>query len=148
MSTTPAYTVQAAETPIVVSFPVSDTPDPVEEVVVDYSHMPIADVQTLIAKYAQPLGVSEYSMFKTIQCETPKNADGTWNALGQSLHYQRGVREDSWGLVQIHLPSHPKVSKEQAQTPEFAIQFMAEHFANDKARLWTCWRELKAKGVI
>lgn len=39
----------------------------------------------------------------------------------QSRIYKNGVREPSFGIAQIHLPSHPDVTKEQALDEEFSI---------------------------
>lgn len=50
-----------------------------------------------------------------------------------------GEREKSFGLAQIHLPDHD-VSYEEATDPEFALDFMAKHFAEGKAAWWTCYR--------
>lgn len=49
-------------------------------------------------------------------------------------------REESYGLVQIHLPSHPSVSLEQATDIEFALDFLASNVKNGKQRMWTCGR--------
>lgn len=51
-------------------------------------------------------------------------------------------RENSWGLSQIHLDYHPSVTREQAQDPQFAAEFMAKKFSQGQANLWTCWREI------
>jgi len=80
--------------------------------------------------------VSYEQMWRTIQCES--NGSSTI----QSRHVKNGVREDSWGLVQIHLPAHLNVTKAQALDPKFAIEFMAKHFAQGGQRMWTCWREI------
>ena len=53
-----------------------------------------------------------------------------------------GKREDSWGLVQIHLPSHPEISKEQALQPRFAVEFMAKQFSKGKASQWSYYRKV------
>lgn len=53
-----------------------------------------------------------------------------------------GERERSYGLAQIHLPSHPTVTKEQATDPDFAITFMVKEFSKGNQRAWTCWRKL------
>ena len=58
-------------------------------------------------------------------------------------------REDSWGIVQIHLPSwRGIVTKQQALDQEFAIDFITKHFALGHQRYWTCWRNLSRAGVI
>jgi hypothetical protein len=48
----------------------------------------------------------------------------------------------SYGIVQIYLPAHPDITKEQALDPEWAIDWMARQFSYGNARLWTCWRLL------
>lgn len=88
-------------------------------------------------------------MIETIKGEAPKNKDGTFDAAGQSrIINSKGVRENSWGICQIHLPDHPYVTKAQAQSPEFCVKFMAEAFARGDAKWWSVWKNLKAKGVI
>lgn len=51
---------------------------------------------------------------------------------------------NSYGIAQIHLPSHPNISKAEALDAEFSIKFMAENFSKGKAKLWTCYRLIKA----
>lgn len=51
-----------------------------------------------------------------------------------------GDQELSFGLVMIHLPSHPDVTKEQAQDPDFALRWMVDEFAQGHEWQWTCWR--------
>lgn len=43
-----------------------------------------------------------------------------------------GVREPSYGLAQIHLPSHPEVTVEQALDPLFSVDWMMEHWSDEK----------------
>lgn len=42
--------------------------------------------------------------------------------------YPDGVREDSWGLAQINLPSHPHITREQALDPYFSIDWKLENW--------------------
>jgi hypothetical protein len=56
------------------------------------------------------------------------------------MKYKDGTREESYGLVQIHLPAHPTVSKEEAQDPTFSIVFLVEHIKAGKAKIWSCYR--------
>ena len=51
----------------------------------------------------------------------------------------RGQREQSFGLVQIHLPAHPNVKMEQAVDPEFAIDFLAKNLAQGRGAMWSCY---------
>jgi hypothetical protein len=50
----------------------------------------------------------------------------------------------SIGLVQIHLPAHPDVTREQALDPDFALTFIVDKFLNGEEHLWTCWRAIYA----
>jgi len=66
----------------------------------------------------------------------------TWN--DQSLIPANGPngREDSWGVCQIHLPSHPNISKEEALNPYFCMRWTAEQFRQGNAHMWTVYRNL------
>jgi hypothetical protein len=77
------------------------------------------EVESIISEYAT--GTKATQMSRTIFCES-----GYKNI--QSNVVKNGIREDSWGLSQIHLPSHPTVTKEQALDPNFAIKFMSDNF--------------------
>lgn len=93
---------------------------------------------SLVERYAQEYGVSSTKMKKTIDCE-----NRSWDPKLQSLIINsRGEREKSYGLAQIHLPSNPHVSLEQATDPEFSIKFMAEKFSKGRYSMWTCARKL------
>lgn len=95
-------------------------------------------IYKLIDKYANKYSVSSTTMLAIMKCEN-RSFDPTL----QSYHVKNGVREESYGLVQIHLPSHPNVSYEQATDPEFSIEFLAKHLSQGKGSLWTCYRMLK-----
>lgn len=49
----------------------------------------------------------------------------------------------SHGVVQIHQPSHPEVSLEEAENPAFALEWMAEQWSAGKADMWSCYRMLR-----
>ena len=54
----------------------------------------------------------------------------------------RGDGGVSRGLSQIHAPSWPEITDEQAFNPVFAVHFMADQFKKGNERAWTCWRSL------
>lgn len=87
-------------------------------------------VQELVSHFASQYQVSSNQMLATIKCESGFRE----NAIGDG--------GKSYGLSQIHLPSHPNVTKEQATDKVFAIEFMAKAFSKGKQRQWTCWRML------
>lgn len=83
-----------------------------------------ARIEYLISRIyniAKVYGISGYQMERTIECES------RFNNI-QSSAYKNGIREDSWGIAQIHLPSWPEVSREEALDEEFAIDWMASHW--------------------
>lgn len=95
------------------------------------------DVPALIKHYASQYKVSAKLMLSIVTCETA----GTFDPSIQSYVKAKGPngREDSWGLSQIHLPSWPKITREQAQDPHFALNFLAEKLSKGQAYLWSCY---------
>ena len=90
-----------------------------------------------IKKEALKRNIEPEPIIETIKCESNFIPDV------QSRHrYADGTREQSFGLVQIHLPSHPYVTKEQANDPEFAIDFILDAWQSGQQRMWTCARML------
>ncbi len=81
-----------------------------------------------ISYWASKFNISATEMSATIQCESKFHPD----AVGDS--------GTSFGLVQIHLPAHPDVTKKQALDPDFSIRWMAREFSKGNQRIWTCWR--------
>lgn len=95
---------------------------------------PAPKVQTIdeiIISKSKEYGVSETTVRQVIKCESSGNP----NAVGDG--------GNSFGLVQIHLPSHPYVSKEEALNPEFAIDFLTKNLSQGKGRMWTCYRMMR-----
>lgn len=84
-------------------------------------------------KLSEPLAKQ---MLEVIRCESGFVSQ-------QSRHIRPdGTREPSFGVAQIHLPSHPDVTKEQAMDPEFSVHWMADKFRIGQMKLWTCWKDL------
>ena len=88
----------------------------------------------LIKEKADQYNVSATLMTKIIACESGFNE----NALGDN--------GQSRGLVQIHKPSHPTITDEQAYDAEFAVEFLAEKLSEGQGSLWTCYRILAKSG--
>lgn len=106
--------------------------------------IPSQELKSLIKHYSDKYKVSYYEMYKIVECETAETFDPTI----QSNYYENGVREDSWGLAQINLPSWPDVKKSQAIDKDFALDFLASHLAKKEGYWWSCYKILKNKGVI
>jgi len=82
-----------------------------------------------IALVAEKYNVSRVTMAKIIACESGNNP----RAVGD------GNR--SFGLVQIFLPAHPNITKEQALDPDFAIDFLGKKLSEGEGHIWTCYRK-------
>lgn len=92
-------------------------------------------IPELITLFSTQYDVSYTEMYKTIECETRfRNI--------QSQIFTDGKQEESYGIVQIHLPSNPTISKQQALDPIYSVEFMAKQFSKGKQRNWTCARKL------
>lgn len=92
-----------------------------------------------VEKWADVYHVNPDEMWNVIKCENP-----ILDPKLQSLVVKNGIRENSWGLAQIHLDAHTSITKKQAQNPIFAIEFMAKNFSQGVKgkRMWTCWRNI------
>lgn len=100
----------------------------------------IEQVKTLTDYYGEKYNVSSKVMLNVIQCETHFN-----NV--QSGIYKDGVREDSWGIAQFHLPSKNKIdekviTKEMAMNPNIAVEAMAQIMSKGQYNKWSCYRKI------
>lgn len=87
----------------------------------------------LIEKYAQIWSISPDLMNSLVKCESSYNRYAVNDTPGVEL---------SVGLSQINLIAHD-VTREQAEDPDFALNFMAKHIASgDAPRMWyTCYKK-------
>ena len=83
-----------------------------------------------IASTSRKYGISEVQMAKTIECESNNNS------------FAVGDNGQSYGLVQIFLPAHPEVTKEQALDEDFALDFMGKEFKKGNQKIWSCWKKI------
>ena len=81
-------------------------------------------------------GVSEALMRRIITCESQ------YQSVQSQIKDPTGPngREDSWGVVQIHLPDWPEITKEQAMDYNFAVDFLAKKLSEGKGDLWSCYK--------
>ena len=89
---------------------------PILEIKPEYSE---DEVKTLTIHYGEKYKVNPDIMLNVIRCETHFRNK-------QSDIYSNGVREDSWGISQFHLPSANKyngkiITKEMALDPNIAV---------------------------
>jgi soluble lytic murein transglycosylase-like protein len=94
----------------------------------DYHVYPAQTIPEKIAYYAAKWDVDPLVMYRVVHCESRLNP----KAIGDG--------GKSRGLVQIHAPSHPYVTKAQAFDPDFALNFLGKNLSAGKGKMWTCWR--------
>ena len=92
---------------------------------------PNPSISVVIAENASKYGVSEKTIRAVINCESGFDEDAV------------GDHGKSFGLVQIHLPAHPSITKEMANDREFAVEFLAKNLSTGNGKIWTCYRILK-----
>ncbi len=92
------------------------------------------EVKEYAIEIATEYGLNKKKFLATLSCENG------FNAKGQSEHYYKGKREQSFGAAQINLPSHKGITQEMAEDPTFALPWMAQKWINGDAYLWSCWK--------
>ena len=127
------FALMATTSPSVLTIPITPYVEPPKEW-----------TQEEVKQYAIDVA-TEYGLHKQ-RFLAPLSCENGFTAKGQSNHYYKGVRERSFGSVQINLPSHPGITQEMAEDPYFAVRFMAQKWVEGDASLWSCWRGLVAVG--
>lgn len=94
------------------------------------------DIITLIGFYSEKYNVDSRVMQQVVYHESRYDE----HAIGDN--------GKSHGLSQIHLPSHPNVSEDDAYNPHFALKFLANKLSEGKGRLWTGYRLCELNEVI
>jgi hypothetical protein len=114
--------------------------DVIPEEFISKKELTKAELLDKVYNYADSYNVSAKTMISVINCENKE-----WDTNLQSrIINKRGQREESYGLSQIHLPSHPSITLEEATDPDFSIKFMAEKLSQKKGNMWTCYRKLNS----
>ena len=90
----------------------------------------VEEIKSMVDYYADKYGVSRQLMQKVVNCESSYN----YKAVGDG--------GKSFGLSQIHKPSHPTITYEESTNPDFALDFMASNISKGKGNMWTCWKQL------
>lgn len=95
------------------------------------------ELQSLARAKANEYGINADRFVEVVSCET----GNTWDPTIQSGAYNKrdGGRELSFGLVQIHLPDHPDITKAQAEDPEFALDWAAKVWSKGGEHQWSCY---------
>lgn len=79
--------------------------------------------------------------YETAECES------RFENVQSRIIQKDGTREPSYGIFQIHLPSHA-VTKTQALDPRFNIEWAAKEFKAGREWQWTCHRLISKQRQI
>ena len=105
-----------------------------------YIVQPSLTVQELIKVKGAEYHVSTRLMEEIINCESQGSTTvQSRHKYPTNKYAPAGTREQSFGLVQIHLPAHKNITKEQAIDPVFATDFLAKNLKAGKGRMWSCY---------
>jgi len=91
------------------------------------------DLKTLVREYEIKYGLKGF--YKTIECESNFNP----NAIGDS--------GSSVGLLQIHLPAWPEITRTQALNPEWSLNWSIAIFKAHPEN-WSCYRKLSSSAPL
>ena len=122
---------EASTTPEVLEI-IEIVPTPVEKAIKEIPHESkiTTDVIAYLYKRADEAGLDGDKIAHTIYCES------MFYSI-QSGIVKNGVQEPSYGIAQIHIPSHPDVTVEEAMNPYFAVDFIINHWADDAGQgIW------------
>lgn len=103
--------------------------------------------------FPKPLTVREFAHKMAVDHgQNPKvfmdviSCESGWQEDIQSKHRYTsnkwapaGTQEQSFGIVQIHLPAHQTITKEQALDPYWSIEWMAQQWQAGNQRWWSCY---------
>jgi hypothetical protein len=102
------------------------------------------DFQMTVSRYSFVYGVSEATMFRILNCENPEHdtmlqSRQVYTRDHPEWGVKKGDRELSWGVSQIHLPTAPDVSLEEATNMDFSIKYLAREISLGHASRWSCY---------
>ena len=100
------------------------------------------DIDAYVRQEALKSGL--YGLYETLRYES-----AGWQNIQSFVKDPTGPngREDSWGICQLHLPSNPTITKEQALDVRFCVQYTISEFDAGRASRWTGYRLFK-RGII
>lgn len=102
-------------------------------------------IKEIFAHVAKERGFNVLLATEIARCES------TYQAVQSFIINKKGIREESYGPVQIHLPDHPEITKEEALDPWFSVNFLIDEV--NAGRLWKwngsrgCWGHVLKKEV-
>lgn len=86
------------------------------------------DIINLIGLYSEEYQVDEFTIKQVV-----------WHESHYNL-FDVGDDGNAFGLAQINLIYHPNITKEQAQDPHFALNFLAKNIKEGNGNKWTGYR--------
>jgi len=101
----------------------------------------VKELISLIGDSVDATAAEKRVSFEILKCENtqfdPKKQSDFITAKGE--------REPSFGLAQIHRPSHPDITSAQSSDPLFSIGYVVENVVAGNKDMWTCGRHLSLR---
>lgn len=89
-------------------------------------------VKAYVENQAKDEGLSPELISNIVNCESGYVPQ-------QSKFVRNGIREDSWGIWQIHLPSHKDITREQAMDIIWSTNWAIQQIKAGKIKMWSCY---------
>lgn len=120
---------------------------PYSDFVLKPEDRPIMTVEDQIKAIAVIHGINPDKYLALVKCENhsldPNLQSNLKYAFSDSrLGIVKGTRERSYGLLQIHAPSHPQITMAQMTSAEWSLNWGAEQIAKGNAGQWKICRKV------
>lgn len=104
----------------------------------------VISIDDLIHQTVIKYGLNYQHFYGTLSCESEGFKDVSIQSQVPDPSSPDGY-EQSYGISQINLPSHPDISYASATDPSFAINYAGELFASGQETQLHCYKILKAR---
>lgn len=95
---------------------------------------PKAAYMLLANQIGTAYGVKIPLMKRIVKCES------SWDATANNYRPKAKHPEISVGLVQLNLMAHKDVTKEKAEDPTFALNYLAKQLSTNHGSQWACYK--------
>ena len=114
---------------------------PISDFLLKVGDIPIMTVEEQIRAISVVHGVDPDKFLALVKCENlaldPNlQSNLRYNFSDPKLGIVKGTRERSYGLLQIHAPSHPNITMQQMTSAEWSLNWGAEQIAKGNAHQW------------
>ena len=114
---------------------------PINDFVLKVEDRHVPTVEEQIQAIATLHGINPQKFLALVKCENLSldpnlQSNLRYNFSDPKLGIVKGTRERSYGLLQIHAPSHPGITMAQMTSAEWSLNWGAEQIAKGNASQW------------